>query len=766
MSLFFSAPGLLWLLPLAVLPIALHIHARTKERVVDFPGAFFLVNPALPSAERRRRIEDFVLLALRVLLLTAAILALAGPRVKGWAVAPSSDPQAGREAVCLVLDDSPSASQRAQTREPGRDGFPDLVMRLAHVLASDPRRRVALETASGIGWPLQAGDAFVGRAGKTRWASALSGDRTLALTRGLAAFRDVVDERRVVILCSDLRRNQAEGAGESIAGRWDTALKAFHEPDAPMLLALTPDDVPARQWRIEFLDTGNETVAAQRVPVVGQPFHARLRVRCLSGAGRRELRIETASWRFDHHAARESTPAQLMLERPLILAEGQIADIDVPLLSIEPGALWVSAALSDPDEWPYDDVAATVLLVRPRRPAVLWDLRRERATRDVALHSAVFALDPLSENGRVALAQPAEARASDARPGVLVAVLHSTDGPRWSQGLSEQLRGAVEAGATILWIPDLTGDPGAWTPSLPGRTLASDPLLPRAIEGAQRCADTPDSSWRIADARTSHPLLRPFAGGRNGDLPGVHVRRRLRLAIEAEAARLQAGVEEHVLARFNDGLPALVIQRIGAGWSCQMAFGPEPEGGLAESAAWPVLLSEFLELAADDGLGATSTMGISPGLPGGRNWPIAPAAVARSARLAGPWRSKPGELRTAAVQRWSVEVPANASEIVLPSLAEPGLHRLDMQGRDLQRFLDCRIAPEESLPDALPAEVRDAITRAARVSGGATIADVADLRQALAHLQPGRPMAPFCWAFAALLMASELGLLVWRGRSG
>ena len=48
------------------------------------------------------------LLAMRVVLLTAAILALAGPRAKGWASGASSDPQAGREAVCVVLDDSPS----------------------------------------------------------------------------------------------------------------------------------------------------------------------------------------------------------------------------------------------------------------------------------------------------------------------------------------------------------------------------------------------------------------------------------------------------------------------------------------------------------------------------------------------------------------------------------------------------------------------------------------------------------------------------------
>jgi hypothetical protein len=503
--------------------------------------------------------------------------------------------------------------------------------------------------------------------------------------------------------------------------------------------------------------------------VAGQPFHARLRVRCLTGAGRRDLRVETALLRVDANGVRENTRSQQVLERPLILAEGQVADVEIPLISTESCALWISATLSEPDEWPYDDSAATVMLVRPKRPAVLWDMRRERPARDVALQSAVFALDPLSgaENGRVALTRPAEGRAEDAHSGVLVAILCGPEGPRWSQGLSERLRGAVETGATILWIPDLTGEARSWTTPMPGRAVASDPLLPRAIEGAEvHEGAAVDSVWRIADARTSHPLLRPFAGGRNGDLPGVHFRRRLRLAIAPEAARAQAGVEEHVLARFNDGLPALVIQRIGAGWSCQMAFGMEPEGGLAESAAWPVLLSEFLELAADDGLGAASTMTVSPGLAGGRNWPIEPAAAVRTARLAGPWHPKSGELQTAPAQRWSIEVPAKASEIALPVLAEPGLHRLSLPDRDAQRFLSCRIAPEESMTESVPVEVRDAIAWTAQSSGGAVLEDVSELSRAMTNLQPGRPLAPLCWGLFALLMVLELGLLVWRGKSG
>jgi hypothetical protein len=41
-----------------------------------------------------------------------------------------------------------------------------------------------------------------------------------------------------------------------------------------------------------------------------------------------------------------------------------------------------------------------------------------------------------------------------------------------------------------------------------------------------------------------------------------------------------------------------------------------------------------------------------------------------------------------------------------------------------------------------------------------------DLNRTLAHLRPGRSLAPFCWALFAVAMAVELACLVWRGRMG
>jgi hypothetical protein len=366
-------------------------------------------------------------------------------------------------------------------------------------------------------------------------------------------------------------------------------------------------------------------------------------------------------------------------------------------------------------------------------------------------------------------------RAEQAAPGTLLVALYGPRGPVLGQQESERLRGAIEAGATLLWAPDLTGAAEGWPTPLPGRAISADPLLPRAIEGAEALAlksdAPPGAAWRVADAGTGHPLLRPFAGGRNGDLPGVRFGRRVRLAIEMDRARQAAGQRDQVLARFDDGLPAAVFQPLGAGGIYQLAFGIEPRGGLAASPAWPVLLAEAVELAAGDGLGLEPgpllTVGASVPTP----WPVAPRPAARAAVLEGPYDflfkipgSSAAETRGASVTRWELELPARAEQLALPTLAAPGLYRLASGGAE--RWVEARIGGCESSLESLPASIREQIAQAAHASGGGVAQGLTELDRTLAHLRPGRSLAPFCWALFAAAMVVELACLVWRGRMG
>jgi MYXO-CTERM domain-containing protein len=76
-----------WITPVAWIglvslgvPIVIHLLWRHENRRVTFPSLRFLT-PTQSSALSRRRIEDWLLLALRMLILAAAVAALAGPVV-------------------------------------------------------------------------------------------------------------------------------------------------------------------------------------------------------------------------------------------------------------------------------------------------------------------------------------------------------------------------------------------------------------------------------------------------------------------------------------------------------------------------------------------------------------------------------------------------------------------------------------------------------------------------------------------------------------
>jgi hypothetical protein len=769
MELTFAAPALLWALPVAALPLIFHIRARAKERAVDFPGAFFLQNPALPSAERRRRLEDVLLLVLRVFLLAFAVLALAGPRVKGWGA--SGADATGSEAVVLVLDDSPSVSLRRDAD--GLDVWAQTLESLRRTLGADPRRRVAVETASGqgraLGEGLRAGEGAGGAAHMLPPAFS-SGDRTAALTRALSVLLGTSDDRRTVVLVSDFARNEEEGDGEALAARWSAALKAFAEPGAPALVAVELPPV-ARQWTLGPLQTWG-SAAAERVPVAGPPFRMRLSVRAAAGSAARTLRVFGTPLRAGDEGPVSSGASQALLERRLILGLGEAAEIEVPAVLPEPGTLWVTARLEGEDDLPFDDRSEAVVVVHAKRACALWDLRAAAGAprQDAAGRAAAFGLDPLggSEASRVKLVKAETPRADRIAPGTLLLALYDPRGPVLNPQESEKLRGALEAGATLVWVPDLTGAPEEWPVTVPGRAVFADVLMPRALEGAEAAAKRSDApaggGWRVADAGTGHPLLRPFAGRRNGDLSGVRFGRRVRMGIEADRARQPAVHPDTVLARFDDGLPALVYQPLGAGGIYELAFGIEPRDGLAASPAWPVLLAELAELAAGDGLGAEPGPPLTVGASLPAAWPVSPRPSARNVIWEGPWNLQgavPGSTHRRP-GRWELELPARAEQLALSAPPAPGPYRFSCAGAE--RWVTGRVSPAESSLERLPEAILRQLAETARASGGGSVREVGELSRALARLLPGKSLTPWCWVFFALAMGVELLCLVQRRR--
>ena len=108
MSGFFSNVWLLWFLPLAVLPVLLHLITRYRLRTVKLSTYRFLLEGYVQQ-RRRVRLLEWVLLLLRMVAVLLIIFALSRPHVEPLNWLPGARDSG---EVVLVVDTSPSMALR------------------------------------------------------------------------------------------------------------------------------------------------------------------------------------------------------------------------------------------------------------------------------------------------------------------------------------------------------------------------------------------------------------------------------------------------------------------------------------------------------------------------------------------------------------------------------------------------------------------------------------------------------------------------------
>jgi len=196
MSLF--APlALLGLATLAI-PVLLHLIQREKRTLVEFPSLMFLRRVPYHSV-RRRRIRNWLLLALRLLALALIVGAFARPFIRQ---ADATTAAAGGRDVVVLLDRSFSmgytgtwARAQAAARQTLQELGPD--DRASLVLFSDEAETVS-RSSSDRALLVAAVDAAMPDAGATRYGSAIK------LAGSLLAQSPLL--RREVVLISDFQR--------------------------------------------------------------------------------------------------------------------------------------------------------------------------------------------------------------------------------------------------------------------------------------------------------------------------------------------------------------------------------------------------------------------------------------------------------------------------------------------------------------------------------------------------------------------------------
>ena len=106
-ALWFASPGLAAAAAAAVtLPVAIHLLLRRRRKPIEW-AAMELLREAMRRVERRRRIERWLLLAVRCLVVACAGMAIAAPFIGGETSA-SRVPT----TLAVVIDDSAASNER------------------------------------------------------------------------------------------------------------------------------------------------------------------------------------------------------------------------------------------------------------------------------------------------------------------------------------------------------------------------------------------------------------------------------------------------------------------------------------------------------------------------------------------------------------------------------------------------------------------------------------------------------------------------------
>jgi hypothetical protein len=499
----FLVPAFLFGLAALAVPLVMHLRHREKGQPVRFPSLMFL-EPLAIRTSRRQRITDWPLLLLRALALALLVLAFARPFASGGAAA--ADARTAK-AVVVLLDRSLSMGHA--------DVWPaalDSARRLVRELG--PEDRVALVTfdeEAEVAQPLTTDRGAV----DALLASATPGTRGTRYVAALRVARQVLLDAPAVpaevVLITDLQQAGVRG-----------------------LVGLElPARVAVRAVNVTAADRGNVSVADVDVRRVADAertrlaVQARVRARALDGP-----RTLTARLELD---GRESGVQSLELP-----ADGErLVSFDaVPLPAGRVrGRILLAASGGALDRLAADDTFHFALAGEDALPVTL--LASDEALRTETLFA----------ERALAIGRAPTVRITRARPGALSdAMLRDAQlAIVWDTPLAAAEASALETfvtagGGAVIVVGRRLGERGTTAP-LGGVT--ADGL-------ADRFADRGGS---FGELRNDHPLFSAFRETPTA-LTGARFLR---------YARVEAGSGQEVLARFDDGLPAVLEARRGAG---------------------------------------------------------------------------------------------------------------------------------------------------------------------------------------------------------
>ena len=530
--LFFSA---LLALPLALLPVLLHLLFRRKTPVVMFPTLRF-VKSAIRHTAARRKVQRWLLLACRVVLLALLIFAAAQPARQ---VASAWMSSGDATVVAIVVDTSYS-----MLLNEGREGGAESTLlaragaNLDELLASDLVRnaRVALFPSNppADGRP----EGFQTPAGiKTNWT-------------GL----------------------QPQAGPTPLAARVERAVKLLAGDPAPQKWLFVITDVQAKEFA-QTLQVPAELKAALIYLTPSDPRSAGVTAVAVEpedpipGIGA-EAAVEVAGRTGDSRAVAVTVSTVDAPQSPVVVKPPKVAGFDAGgraqvrfdvRLPAERFML-VRGALQATDNLPWDDERVQLIEVPPRQAVTLLETTQTAAGRFLRL-----ALDPTDGAARewpLALKRSPNLTGNETAAAVVL-----TQWPEAAQ--ATQLRDFVRGGGTLLMCLQ-PGMEDSFAGLSPDRRAVLLELLPCAP------AMTPPAVGAYRAAAGDDPLLRGLTD-KKFDVGGIVVRRFVPLAQpDGRDGRVVLS-----MAAANPGpgartYPLLARKKVGGGTVFTLATLPDP----------------------------------------------------------------------------------------------------------------------------------------------------------------------------------------------
>jgi len=245
----FLQPILLFGLPLALLPVVIHLINQHRHRTVHWAAMQFLLN-AKKLTRGMARLRQLLILAMRVLAIAALVFAASRPLSAGWMALTAGG---GADTVLVLLDRS--ASMEQQNLDTGASKRSTALQKLSEMLEKTTRGARVVLIDSATREPFEIEDPGLLADIPATAATSTSADIPALLQRALDFLAADQPGRVDIWIASDLRTIDWQPG----SGRWETLRSAFAGIDG------------ARFFLLSYPDAGSENISVSAAGVTRRP---------------------------------------------------------------------------------------------------------------------------------------------------------------------------------------------------------------------------------------------------------------------------------------------------------------------------------------------------------------------------------------------------------------------------------------------------------------------------------------------------------------